>query len=398
MKVLYVWDSEYPWDVRTEKVCLALAGAGHRVTITARNLRARPRTEELREGTVERLRPGPKLGRRWASFPAFINPVWIAHVLRLHREHSFDVIIVRDLPLAPVALFAARGRTPVILDMAENYPAMIHDVWADGRARASDILVRNPHLARMVERFVVKRVRHVVVVVEESKDRVAALGVPEGRISVVSNTPSRERVTRGGVASSTGRLRAVYLGLMERHRGVGTVLEAVAALKGKGVQLQLDLVGDGRDFEDFRRLAAELELSEADAIFHGRLDHSEAIAVVGKADVGLVPHEARESWNTTIPNKLFDYMAAGLTVITSDAAPAARVVRSTGAGLVFRSGDVEDLAQQLYRSQDQEMRAKCGKAGRAAVATQYNWENDSRTLLEVVSQVGNGAAGPPTDR
>ena len=51
-------------------------------------------------------------------------------------------------------------------------------------------------------------------------------------------------------------------------------------------------------------------------------------------DVGLVPHHADEAWNTTIPNKLFDYMAAGLPVISSDARPCARILRSTGAGLI----------------------------------------------------------------
>jgi hypothetical protein len=33
LRVLYLWDADYPWDVRTEKICSALTEAGHEVTL-----------------------------------------------------------------------------------------------------------------------------------------------------------------------------------------------------------------------------------------------------------------------------------------------------------------------------------------------------------------------------
>lgn len=382
MRVLYVWDAEYPWDVRTEKVCRALVDGGHQVVITARNLEGKPQTESLPEGVVERLPAGP----RWTSFPAFFNPRWIGHLKRQVRQHAIDLLIVRDLPLAPTALMAAAGR-PVVLDMAENYPEMMRDIWTDGRAGRLDFLVRNPALVSRIEKYVVRRVDHILTVVEESSARVERLGVPATRLSVVSNTPPRDRVGPPRPAA-TGPMRLIYLGLMERHRGIIATLDAVAILQRQGVPFHLDMVGDGRDYEDMRRHATALGLGTADATFHGRLPHKDAIAVVGRADVGLVPHEARESWNTTIANKLFDYMAAGLAVITSDAVPSARVVRATGAGLVFRSADAADLAAQMTACVDPNVRALLGAAGQEAVRTHYNWEADTRVLLDVVARVG----------
>jgi glycosyltransferase involved in cell wall biosynthesis len=183
-------------------------------------------------------------------------------------------------------------------------------------------------------------------------------------------------------------MRLIYLGLMERHRGILTTLDAVAILRRDGVPYHLDMVGDGRDYEEMKRHAGSLGLGPAEVTFHGRLPHKDAIAVVSKADVGLVPHVARESWNTTIANKLFDYMAAGLAVITSDAVPSARVVRATGSGLVFRSADGADLAGQLRLCVDPGVRAQFGAAGQEAVRSRYNWEADSRTLLDVVARIG----------
>src|SRR5690606_21776304 len=151
-----------------------------------------------------------------------------------------DLVMVRDLPLAPTALMAARRRMPVVLDMAENYPAMIRDIWTDGRQKPLDILVRNPSLVAGVERYVLRRVDHVVTVVEESKDRVVALGVPAARVSVVSNTPPASRAAADSAERpSTGPIRLVYLGLMEKHRGIGCTLGAAAILKHSGFPFHL---------------------------------------------------------------------------------------------------------------------------------------------------------------
>lgn len=389
MRVLYVWDAEYPWDVRTEKVCMALTQNGHQVFVTARNLQGRPRTEVRPEGIVQRLPAFPGMLRRWLSFPAFFNPFWLRHIYGLGRRHQIDVIMVRDLPLAPTALLAAGGRWPVILDMAENYPAMIADIWADSRQRRFDALVRNPRLVEAVERYVVRRVAHVITVVEESKERVIRLGVPEERVSVVSNTPPAARVTPRAPRAPGDSLRMVYLGLMEKHRGVSDVLEAARSLVGTKTPFHLDLVGDGRDLEEFRATSARLGLGGDRVTFHGRLSHDEALAVVSRAHVGLVPHLATLSWNSTVPNKLFDYMAAGLAVVSSDAIPAARIVRDTGAGLVFRSGDGLELADQVRQLLDVASWDRYRTAGQEAVRSRYNWESDARTLLEVVTTIGS---------
>ena len=387
VRILYIWDSEYPWDVRAEKICRALSISGHDVTITARNGNALPRTESRPEGTIERL-PGAwgRLGRM-LSFPAFFNPFWLWHSRKLVQDKRIELVIVRDLPLAPTAVFAAAGKVPLILDMAENYPAMIRDVWTDGRQKPWDWLVRNPQLVAAIERWTLRHVDHVMTVIEESRARLTAMGLDPSKSSVVSNTPPRGRAEPAPEERPRDQMRMIYLGLMEFHRGVACTLNACRELKRAGVAFHLDLVGDGRDYEELRRHAERLTLASDEVTFWGRLAHADALELVRRANVGLVPHEARESWNTTIPNKLFDYMAAGLTVVTSDALPAARIVRATGAGLVFESDRPDDLAANLRRCVDPGARAAFGAAGRSAILRQYNWEADVQTLLKVVAEV-----------
>jgi glycosyltransferase involved in cell wall biosynthesis len=110
--------------------------------------------------------------------------------------------------------------------------------------------------------------------------------------------------------------------------------------------------------------------------------------------VGVIPHHADDSWNTTIPNKLFDYMAAGLPVLSSDAAPCARILGETGAGVLFRHGDATALADAIGLLRDFGTRQAMGEAGRSAVRDRYNWEADSARLLEAVDGTGRRERGP----
>ncbi len=397
MNIVYVWDADYPWDVRTEKVCSFLAGRGDDVTIAARNRAWRSVTEPRAEGTVRRMAPWRWLGRSLdglLTFPAFFNPRWIRHLERMVRLARPAVIIVRDIPLGPTAIWVGRRRgIPVVLDMAENYPAMIAGVWETGRQGRFDWLVRHRAAVARVERWTVGRVAQILVVVEESRDRLVRMGIPPERISIVSNTPPRHRAASapGGGAGSTGRaLELVYLGLLEIHRGVGDLLAALALLRDRGHRVALTVIGDGRDDAELRRQAQRLQLGPPTLTFAGRLPNDAALRVVARADVGIVPHLANESWNTTVPNKLFDYMAAGLAVVSSDAAPCRRIVTDTGSGLVYRSGDPADLARAIEELMPDSVRTACGRAGQAAVLDRYNWESDCARLAGALDRATAG--------
>jgi glycosyltransferase involved in cell wall biosynthesis len=400
---LYVWQSEYPWDVRVEKIARALTDGGFDTHIVARNRQRDPVTEPLPEAVVDRLPPWSWLGQRLDATlqtGVFVNPRWMQHLTRTIRNNSPAIVVVRDLPLAPAAIWAARRfGVPVVLDMAENYPAVIRDNWDVGRHRPWDFIARNPRLARLVDRYAVRQVDHVIVVVEESADRVASLGVPRERITVVSNTPPLEQVSEVAAAptqSSDKRLEVVYLGILEIPRGLYDAIEAVRMLRSRSIDVRLTIVGSGRDATLFQDRARAAGLTSELVNFTGYVSREEAMRAVATSDVGLLANHRTEQWQTSIPNKLFDYMAAGLAVLTSDTAPCARIVRETAAGEVFRAGDPADLARALERLTDPKIRAAAGEAGRRAVVDRYNWENDSTTLLGVINSlarpVGRGAA------
>lgn len=395
LSICMVWQADYPWDVRAEKVAAALTEAGHRVTLVARNRLARPEVEQLPEATVRRLRRW-----RWApqwlddvtTFPAFLNPRWLRHILHVARQTRADVILCRDLPLAvPSILVARRLGIPVVLDMAENYPAMLRLRRSTGRRRVWDNIVRNSVAAQRIERWVLPRVDGVLVVVEESRQRVMALGVPPARVVLVSNTPPLARLDlRPAAQLGEDTLRVVYLGRVEAQRGIGTLLEAAALLRSEGFPLALTIYGGGADLDLFRQRAVALALAPPMVVFRGQVSNAAALSELTQAHVGIIPHWRGEHCNTTVPNKLFDYMAAGLAVVTSDAAPLKRIVEACGCGLAYQDRDAADLARVLRRLRDATVRREAARRGRVAVQTTYHWERDVARLLHVVGSVVAG--------
>lgn len=392
-RIVYVWDADYPWDVRVEKTCRALVDAGHEVHIVARNRKWSPTTERLPEGTVHRMPPWRWAGQRAdgaLGFPAFFSPRWRRLIAGVVKEVSADLIIARDLPLCPTAIHVGKQfGIPVVLDMAENYPAMMRAIWETNRDRPVDYIVRNPRFVEAVERYCLDRVDHIIAVVEESAERLFRKGVPRSRVTVISNTPPRARAEANpsGTRASGDRLDVVYMGNIEVARGLLESLDAVARLRVSGHNVRLRIIGRGRDDAFIRSHAAALGLGPEGAEFLGYVEsHSEALAIVAAADVGLMPHQKCEAWDTTIPNKMFDYMAVALPVASSDAAPCARILGETGAGHVFKSGDAASLASVLQRFMDPAERDRTGGRGQSAVRDRYNWETDADILLRVIDQ------------
>lgn len=389
LRVLYVWDADYPWDVRTEKICATLTSAGHEVHIVARNRAWRETEERLPEATVHRMPPWRWAGRRLdgvLGFPAFFSPRWLRLLSRTVQRTRPDVMIARDIPLAPTSIWVARYYgVPVILDVAENYPAMMQAIFDTGRDRPVDHLVRNPRAVAAVERYVLRRADRILVVVEEMADRLRRMGISADRVDVVSNTPPRARAEEGPAGErerGAGEpIELVYLGLLEVVRGVGELIEAVAILRRAGIPVRATIIGGGRDARLFQDQARQAGLTEAELRFLGHLPRLAALDAVRGADIGVVPHHRTDFWNTTVPNKLFDYMAAGLPVVTSDAIPSERIVRESGAGEVFRAGNAQSLADAVRRLSAPSARAACGAAGRRAIRERYNWESEIPVLL-----------------
>ncbi len=400
MRIVALYAEDYPWDVRIDKLLTGLVERGHEVTLVCRNMAGRP-VRSLEGGLDCRrvLDPAvPGVLRKALSVPAFFNPFWRHTLDRALRDEKADLLIVRDVPLAPLAIQAGgRAGIPVVVDMAENHPAMWRNVIANDPWRLPSLVMKNPVAAAWMERYAIQRADAVFVVVEEMEQRLIRLGVSPGKISVVSNTPrlddidmhGRDRMLGPSSGTMSGdRIEMIYVGFVTRNRGLQYVIEAMASFPAAPPAFRLHIVGEGPALPALRGLVRKHRLQDS-VIFHGWVDHRRVPGMLARADIGIIPHLRSEHTDTTIPNKLFDYMARGLPVLAADPVPLARIVRQEDCGVVYADRDIADCAKAMQQLANARIRKQMGERGRAAVLRRYNWETD----LAVAAAVVEGLAG-----
>jgi glycosyltransferase involved in cell wall biosynthesis len=388
VRVLKLFDGDYPWDVRVEKVAASLVAAGHEVRLLCRNRAGRARAERDPSGfEIVRLPalPGP------LSFPLFVNPVWVLALRREIARFRPDRLLVRDLPLAPLALaLGGRWRIPVIADLSEPYPDSLRSRFAYERVPFLTRLVRNPRAADFVERRVVRRLARALVVCPEAGARLERRGLPPGRWVEVGNTPRLASFAPKGAPTPEldgfeGRFTLIFSGLLAGDRGLEVALDALARLGERSSQrYALLIVGEGPIraalAEHVRRLGLEQSVRLTGWIGHERLPD-----LIARANAGLLPFHSCSHINATLANKLFEYMALALPVIVSDVPPMVRVISETDCGLVFRHGDAADLARAIESlAADPVAARRLGAAGAAAVRRRYHWEVDAARLTAAV--------------
>jgi glycosyltransferase involved in cell wall biosynthesis len=392
MRICYVFQDEYPWDIRVEKFVDTFAAGGHQTVIVSRNRSGLVRREVLRPGiTVRRLpQSSSAFARNLMNFPAFFSPWWVHEIITAVRREQLDLLIVRDLPLAAAAVLAARatGR-PVLLDMAENYPAMLQATWDLRGPRPLDYLVRNPALLRILERLVLPKLSGIFVVSRPSRDRVVKLTRGSIPVWIVGNTPRLERAAQAVPSALADRLAAhsglvlLYVGHMDAKRGLETVVRALPLIKQREPAVLAVFVGCGEMEGRIKHLAEELRVTD-NLLLPGWVDQREIPSIIRSSDIGLIPHLVTEHTNTTIPNKIYDYMAQARPVLATQCLTLREIVETSGCGLIYTDRDPESLATAVLESLGDGARVRMGDAGRRAVEETYNWSHDAQVLKDAL--------------
>ena len=178
---------------------------------------------------------------------------------------------------------------------------------------------------------------------------------------------------------------AVYFGAVTRNRGLPAALRALALVP----ELRLRIVGP--EAWGYRATLAGLatELGVADRLeLLDPVSPAEAPAVLGDADVGLALIEpACLSYEMTLPNKLYEYAAAGLPVLSSEVPVLAGEVRAHGIGAVADPADPAAVAAALRAVLESGANARFREAA-ARLAAEATWDREREKLAVVYAAAG----------
>jgi glycosyltransferase involved in cell wall biosynthesis len=174
-------------------------------------------------------------------------------------------------------------------------------------------------------------------------------GVPPGRIRVVPNAVRLERFPEPAPPAAELPLRLAYLGTLAPWQGLGTLVEALAHLKGR-LEVRLRVVGTRKGvwFRELRSLIRGLGVRGMLEV-EGPLAPEQVPAFLAQSQVCLapLPDDPRNSLQGCCPIKILEYMAAGRAVLATRVSPVEEILEHGRTGWLVRPGSPSALAEGL---------------------------------------------------
>jgi len=383
-----VLEGTYPPDVRVRKEARALADEHDLSLLCLRD--GDPERETVEALDVHRFEwnarslPARAVNRAFYLFRSFA-PIWYRRIDRFAAERDLDALHVHDLPLVGTAMRVARERDlRLVADLHENYPAAVRQYRAEksrlDRLRAR--LLRPIGRVEAAERAAMDA-DAVLTPVEEGRDHYTEdCGADPDRVHVVGNTVDLSAFDLDPEPADVDGFVVSYVGSFGPHRGLETLVDAMPALARAVPDARLLLVGSGSDRYERGLRERVAERGVADRVtFTGWVEFEAVPGYVAASDVCAVPHRRTEHTETTVPHKLFQYMALARPVLVTDVGPLGRIVREADCGVVVADGDGEGAAEALAGlAGDPERARRLGENGQRAVDARFNWARDAERL------------------
>lgn len=386
-KILMVVLNTFVNDARVSRMATTLS-EHYDVSIFARHAQDLPKQEKFGDVTVQRH----SVSADHAGW-AFLRPLRYVELLVRFIVGAVrmkpTVVHAHDLNALPIGYLISRLTGAKLI-----YDA--HEMWSEQEIQNS-----LPRYIRVIGRWFEKRY---------SRRADAAISVSEGiademqrrfnleKVNVVRNLPSHHPVDRSEsplrrhLAIDSQDFIVLYQGALSSGRGVECLIEAFLQLDDP--RLQLVLLGNGPLKADLEEAVPPTELNSR-VHFISAVPHAELLYWTAGADTGVHPMVGScLNHKLALPNKLFEYLQAGLPIIVSDMPEMATFVRKEKIGLVFEDGNAEELARNIAALSEDHDLVDTFRAEARRVAAIENWENESQKLSAIYTALTEGTELP----
>ncbi|GAA1916014.1 glycosyltransferase family 4 protein [Nocardioides lentus] len=311
---------------------------------------------------------GPRRVVNWAAYAGR------AFVTGMGQE---DVDLVYGSSPHLLAAAAAWGvsflkRKPFVMEVRDLWPQVLVDM---GSLDEQSTIYR---ALSALESFLYSRAAAIVTMAEGTEESLLSRGLPESKIKFIPNGADRhepvgafERQELRATYKFT-RFTAVYTGAHGPANNLAALLDAARQLGSE--EIDLVLVGGGLEKEQLIRRATDDGLTNVR--FMDPVPKSEMPALLAAADLGLHILADVDLFQTAIsPNKVFDYMAAGLPVLTNNRGRIGDLVASSAAGWSCPTADLAEGIKKVSAMTARE-RNQVGESG-----ARWLESNQSRTMM-----------------
>jgi glycosyltransferase involved in cell wall biosynthesis len=319
---------------------------------------------------VHRLEPKRHLRVPRGKSPLFYAE-WYAQAVRAGSAVSPTLVHSNGLFDLPAAVMLKRRfGCPLVYD-AHEFETERH-----GFSPAQKML------ARVAERFLIRWADEVIVVGDSIADWYRAAYKRE--ISVVRNKPKTVTASSGKVAPLRERLGItggqLFLchGALQSGRSIPALIDAFSRLSP---DRHLVFAGYG----PFVGLIQQAASTHSNIHYLSAVPPNEVVEMAASADVGLSVYEdSCLSYYYCVPNKLFEYEAAGLPIVVSDFPEMSREIDKWGNGWRVKPR-ADDVATLIGGLTPDEIALKGARSKEAAVFA--TWETEEKALLDAYRRI-----------
>ena len=322
-------------------------------------------------GVASPAAPGPT----WLKL-LVLDPLLVGTLLRVLRSGRFDLIHAHHYEGLATALVArSLMRIPIVYDAHTMLVSELHHY----QLGLPDWMMRR--VAHALERRLPCRADHVVVVSDHIDARLKSeFLLREDSVTVVPSGVEMSHFEQPAPrASSSAHKTIIFAGNLAAYQGIDLLLEAFERLRERRGDVRLMLVAESAT--DPRNLLVDR------AVNRGLVDLvvSDFAALprhLAAADVAAHPRTECDGQ----PQKLLNYMAAGMPIVSF--AGSARGIVDGETGLVVSDNDVGGFAAALDRLlTDRALAQRLGAAAREYARREFGWERAARTLERVYERV-----------
>ena len=382
-----------------------LSAAGHHVTWWTSNFShhfKEPRCPDWEDRQVNerfriRLVPGPgyvgniSLGRLRHEL-LFAYRTW----RRARGEARPDCIMVTDPPqtLGRVAVWLGRHfDCPIVFDAMDLWPELFRLALPAPLRGLAPLLFfpfyklrRNNYACAAAVVSLCETYRQVVLPHFPAPRTVVSMTVFNG-IDVEKFRRSMQRVSpvNGLPAKRKDEVWAIYAGSLGESYDLPTLMEAAVKLAQRGANTHILVAGDGPRATTLQTFIAQHALRNL--TYLGRLSPDDLAVVYKQCDVGICPYGPMS--NVAMPDKAYDYMAAGLPFVSSLVGELADYIEKQGIGLAYLAGDSLSLTRALETiASDSSMRRQMAARSREC-AMQFDRHREYGRLVHLIDEVAS---------
>jgi glycogen(starch) synthase len=279
---------------------------------------------------------------------------------------EFDVVHANDLDTLPAAWRIARAHDArLVYDAHELYTQ--HEPNPPRLYRAAAVRVESA-LARRADTVVTVNAE----IASELQDSLRLRSTP----LVVLSCPPRDEIAPPD--RSEARLQAVYQGAM----GPGRMLADLLTAAELATEVDFTIRVAGADLDALQASVARRGLTGRVRVA-APVPPDRLVESLRGHDVGLIINRpVTRNDELVLPNKLFEYLMAGLAVVAPALPSLAALLHTEHVGLTFRPGDPSGMAAALTRlAGDGELLARLRANAREAALERFNAEAQAPMLL-----------------